>query len=62
MSEPVKIEVIWDDRDIELRLMRAIAQLVDEAGSRNVGPPISPDALRRAGTWFAARCAGAANG
>lgn len=56
MHEPVRIEVIWEDNDIELRLMKALAEIADEAVAASFGPRIDHLALKRVGEWFSRRC------
>lgn len=57
MHNPVRIEVIWDDPDIELRLMKALADLTASAIGQGPGSQIDPLALKRVGDWYARRCA-----
>lgn len=56
MYEPCRFNVIWDDPDIELRLMKALATLADEARQPAAFAGITPAALARVGDWFARRC------
>lgn len=50
MSEypPVKITVIWNDEDVELRLMKAVTVLFEEA--QRLG--LDSDAKARVASWL----------
>jgi hypothetical protein len=62
MHDPVTLQVLWDEPDIELRLMKALSVLTDTALQPAVGNQIDPAALRRIGEWYSSRCDDIASG